>query len=433
VIGEEGMTAVCAPAQPGVRHWLVLAASVFVFSVLVHTVANQWWLNNNDGPDTYIESTHVALSLARGEGFRNPFLIQETGLTAHVAPAYPYLYAAVLRVFGTGVEGAWAVRLLTIGASALLWSLMPVFARVWGLPDRVGLISTAIGVMLPIPGSCFKWEAIFAALLLVCCACLAGVYLRHPDSTLAWPVAGLIWGVGFLLTPVLLSIWFGWLALTWFFAGRRAKWRIAFLILVPGAVITPWIVRNYEVFHSFILIRDNLGIELASSNADCVTAWAKRNARTGCLALTHPSINRELAQRFAQEGEIAFNKQQMKRGLTWIRENFARFSVLCAQRVRYFWFPPLDAEEGRFAVLNALIIGALTLLSLPGLVMLCSRNTVCGSFLVTGLMAYPAVYYFLQLDVRYRYPILWMTVIGVAWLISSLMERWAKLVGHANF
>ena len=394
---------------------------VFAFSTLIHVLANGW-LRDREGPDTYIEATHLALSLATGEGFQNPFALEETGPTAHVAPGYPFLYAGVLRVFGTGPIAAWAVRLLTIGANALMWSLMVVFARVWKLPDRVGLIAAGVGGALPIPGSCFKWESVLAGLVLVGCACFAARCLSNPRSSRPWIESGLLWGVGFLITPVFLSTWLGWLLLTVYFV-KKPRGPIAFLAILPLAVIAPWIARNDQVFHTFVLIRDNLGIELASSNSDCATAWAKRNARSGCLALTHPSVNPDLLHRLRQAGEISFNAEQMKRALAWIETNPARFAELSAQRLLWFWLPPADREEGTFAALNALLVGALTLLSLPGLWMLCRKHPRCGLFCASVLLLYPLVYYFLQLDLRYRYPILWITVLGVAWGISDLIER----------
>jgi hypothetical protein len=404
-----------------IRKWLLVAGCIFAFSATVHVLANGW-LRGEQHPDLLVESSRVALSLAHGDGFQNPLVLKESGPTAHVAPVYPYLYGAVLRAFGTGVQAAWVVRLLTIGANALLWSMMLIFVKVWGLQQRVGWISAITGGLLPIPGSCFKWESILAGLLLLGCACLTGICVLRPHATKLWIATGVVWGSSFLVMPVLVAVWLGWLLLIWWLVGGQAGWRLLLLAVVPVLMTAPWIVRNYKIFHTFVFVRDNLGLELASSNSDCAGPWIKQNARSGCLALTHPSVNLELARRFAAEGEIAFNANRMAMAITWIRQNRTRFLMLCAERARYFWFPPVDRAEGDFAAVNNLIVGALTLFSLPGLWLLWRENARCGAFVVSGLLLFPAIFYLLQLDVRYRYPILWATILGTAFLLSFLME-----------
>src|SRR5215472_12945730 len=48
------------------------------------------------------ENVRVARSLAVNGTFADPFATLKTGVTAHVAPVYPFLYSLFLRAFGTG-------------------------------------------------------------------------------------------------------------------------------------------------------------------------------------------------------------------------------------------------------------------------------------------------------------------------------------------
>ena len=52
------------------------------------------------------ESGNIAASLASGHGFSSPFRI-ETGPTAWMPPAYPWLLAGIFRVFGVRTYGSF--------------------------------------------------------------------------------------------------------------------------------------------------------------------------------------------------------------------------------------------------------------------------------------------------------------------------------------
>ncbi len=69
-------------------------------------------------------------------------------------------------------------------------------------------------------------------------------------------------------------------------------------------VMSPWLVRNYQVFGKFILVRDNLPLEMYEANNDqSAGLWTRSE---------HPGNNPEAMRRFQELGEIGFmdEKQQ---------------------------------------------------------------------------------------------------------------------------
>jgi hypothetical protein len=79
-----------------------------------------------------------------------------------------------------------------------------------------------------------------------------------------------------------------------------------------------------------------------------------------------------------------------------------------------FWFSePRDPAQHRW-----LIIGV-TLLSFAGLLLLALRRERIALFFGASWLVYPFIYYFVQHDVRYRDPILWLTLLPAGYVLSS--------------
>ncbi len=402
-----------------------LWVGLFIFSATAHIVAGKWW-NDVSPLDTAGEAGRVAFSLATTGTFANPWPILPTGPTAHVAPAYPFILSELILLFGTGHTGWWAIRILTIAVFTLQWALLPWVASVWGLSRRIGYIAAGIGVLMPIPGIFFKWEAIFVALALVLLAGLTGLVVSRPFSNLLWCLLAVGWGIALLFSPAVLLVGLAWSLIAVYLLRKTITVKkMAVLAFVPLLIITPWIARNYRAFHHIFLLRDNMGQTLAFSNNDCTTGWVKKDLSSGCLTRMNPYDTLEVAERVVREGEYQFNQDYLHDGTSWIGRNPGKFLSLTALRVRYFWFPPADSEEGWLASLNIWMICVLTALSVPGLYFIYARRRETAILLLSALLLYPAVYYLAQLDLRYRYPILWITVFSAAAALYEVASRWA--------
>jgi hypothetical protein len=192
-------------------------------------------------------------------------------------------------------------------------------------------------------------------------------------------------------------------------------------------MISPWIARNYLIFHRVILVRDNLGTELAVSNNECAEFGTLLNEVTHCFEKVHPNANREEATKVRALGEAQYNAARLREAVLWIDNNRSRFMELCRQRFVAFWMPHESADLRRDVLqrgfrLQPYSIYIMTWLSLAGLWML-ARRDIRGAVLCTIWLAFfPLIYYVVQYENRYRYPIMWITFLLGALPISRCIN-----------
>jgi hypothetical protein len=409
--------------QPPARHAfrasriLLLWIAIFAICALSNGLAGRW-LSTAEDADFGVESTRTAAAILQYGEFRDPFVPMATGPTAHVAPAYPLFYAAVIKTFGTGKAAWWAIRAITLAAYALSLALLPLLAIELGFSAAVGVVAAGLGCLTPLPGSAFKWEALFTGLLLVALAYYT-LRLRRTKSAGAAATLGLLCGIALLVSPVVVLVCTAWILLIW----RSLNFKSVLLLAgLPLLIISPWLVRNYRVFGAFIFIRDNLGTELAASNNDCAAAWSLDNVESGCFPLVHPNRNLELDQRIVEVGEYRFNAERRQAARSWIREHWGRFVALSAERFVLFWFPAA-AGGPRLALLGTVILSLITALSIPALALMLRTNPFAAWMLIACCVLYPPVYYLAQVELRFRYPILWVSSLAAADLIVRIWNR----------
>ena len=99
----------------------------------------------------------------------------------------------------------------------------------------------------------------------------------------------------------------------------------------------------------------------------------------------------------------------------WALAHPGRFWRLTAERFRNFWFPPL----GDHAFMTCAIWLA-TALSIPGIFLMLKHRLPVVVFVATVQLIYPLMYYVVVSDVRYRYPVLWLSLLPAGYFIASL-------------
>ncbi len=135
-------------------------------------------------------------------------------------------------------------------------------------PSTILSATTAAWIWVFFPGAIYfavewVWDTSLVALWLALLVA-ATLELRGSDRSAWWLGYGALWGVGAMINPSLLAV-LPFLAL-WAIWPLRGRLRDATkLSLVSGLVfmacIAPWTVRNYVVFHRFIPLRSNFGLE----------------------------------------------------------------------------------------------------------------------------------------------------------------------------
>ncbi len=352
------------------------------------------------------EASRIALALITGKGYSDPLLTGPTGPTAFIAPAYPFLYAAICWLFGTAAAGWAAIVAITALAWALQWVFVYRFAALWEHAGP-GLAAAVVGVLLPLPGRLFKWEAVFTGAALAISAWIVSRILKQKEGPWTAPAVGIAFAADVLLCPPAIVIWAPW---TWLVARKIGPARTAKIGAIALAVaalpIGLWTARNYAVFHHLFFIRDAAGVVMRASNNDCAGPVLAENIASGCFAANYPATNPAKMEEMRSRGEFEYGKSEMEVLKAWVRSHPARFLILSAERAVYFWFP---IEKTDFtARLYGLLLSAFTLLSLLSFLWIKSDGF---RITIAGLATFPVIYYIAPGEQRYRYPVLWMSVL----------------------
>ena len=314
------------------RKWFCAIAFILIFGVAI----SRYWVafDSTDSVPDNPESFRLARNLAEKGQFANPFVPLDTGPPAHVAPQHFLLFShCLIRVVRR--EGKLAYMQSNGLATILLClqlALFPIFSKVLGMGELNGVVAAVLWIVakvgLALPPNhqavvMFGWDSFYTALLIAIAACCFRRYLdlsANGKSSLAW-ILGCLAGVLSLLSTTAGFIFFGWLGwLAWKDRQTFFKKSHLVIVLLPIVIVAPWIVRNYLVFHRFIPVRDNFGLELAVSNNDCARFGIQRNFETGCFQKEHPNANLDEAKKVLEMGEPKYNDVRLREALRWIVE-----------------------------------------------------------------------------------------------------------------
>ena len=395
--------------------------------IFVGTLYRYWPLDFPLGPCRIgYESLEIACSLAHNASFSDPFMFLQTGPSAHVAPLFPMMVSVVIKWLGDGPPAMNALQWVGTFMLAFQLSLWPWITERLGMGFATGIIGATAWILVGFIVDPM-WEAPYVAfLILILVLCMHRI-LREQVSTLFVSLTGVLSGIILLLNPVSLLAYMALTIWITFFRRIRRIQKLA-LIIIPFVVISPWLVRNYQVFHHFIFIRDNLGIELSITNNSCATFSFKFNQWTSCY--NHPNESVTEARKVLASGEYEYNQAKLREALAWIRNNPGKFADLTKQRFLAFWFysPGGHYFSGRNIPGSILIIWAVMPLSIMGLWLLFHRDRIVAGICLVWLVLFPPIYYFLAFIPRYRYPILWASLMPASFFLSELAQGiWQRL------
>ncbi len=349
------------------------------------------------------EMGRIGASLASGHGFSSPF-DAPTGPTAWEPPLYPYLTAGVFLIFGI-YSKASAFVLLALNSFFSALTCIPIFLiarRIFS--EKVAVGSAWAWVLLPnVMYWCTKWvwETSLSTLLLAVLFWLA-LTMEDRDGWWPWIEFGALWGIAALNSTVLVAFLPAAGLWAWYAAKTRQKWGTLWGAVIASitflAVLTPWLVRNYETFGQFIFIRDNFGAELRLGNGP--------GANGTWMEYLHPAQNVEALREFAAIGELNYIAMRKRQALNYIRADYPRFAALCVKRFIYYWSaPPKETQPAWMSPLKNSLFLTSSVLMFLGLGR-ALRHRKPGAWLLFWLMLlYPAVYYIVFPSPRYRVPI----------------------------
>lgn len=355
------------------------------------------------------EISHLAAQLAENFNFANPYTCV-TGPTAHAPPAFPLILSLLYRLFEAGPVRETVICLVGSAVSSLIYALLPRFAVSLGFQRAAGVCAGLFGALVPqffwIEARGI-WDAPYVCLFLVLCTA-ATLELRPGASLRRIAGVGALWGIAFWVAPSLLPVLLVCsLILFWRYLPSPQAIAVVCALGVPAiAVVSPWIVRNYVQFHSVFWMRDNFGLELhTSNNPEARPIEADNREHTNSFQV-HPNGHPAACAKVQQVGELLYFKTQQRLAMEWIRSQPGAFVKLSLDRAYYFWFLPLPSLPKRLAsaVLTVLAFVALALM----------WRTAAARLLLLILFTYSALYYAIQVDPRFRYPLHPLILVAVS-------------------
>jgi 4-amino-4-deoxy-L-arabinose transferase-like glycosyltransferase len=382
------------------------------------------------------ESGNIAASLASGHGFSSPFRI-ETGPTAWMPPAYPWLLAGIFRVFGVRTYGSFlAAVALNILCSA--FTCVPIFfagKRIGGL--TVAALAAWLWAFFPntiLNTFESMWEASVAALLaaIILWATLA---IEKSERWRDWLGYGLLWGVALLTNVTLISLLpllLGWLAyrrreslLSSHDSGGLINAALAKPALALGVALlccAPWTIRNYRVFHRIVPLRSTLGLQLwIGNNENPQEAWKEE---------LHPIFNSAERARYVRMGEIEYMREKQREAIEFILAHPGRDIRQFASRFIATWSGGTPTPLQDFVRTPGLWFRGVLLFNFfvaigtaAGIVILWKQQSAYLFPIAAFPVVFPWAYYLTLVVPRYRLPIDPAVMLLAAVALTAISNR----------
>jgi hypothetical protein len=329
------------------RRWLI---AIIVISVLLR-IAAAIYLGNTvtDMPGTFDQISYHALAqrviTGHGFSFGQPWwpATAANAPTAHWSFLYTLYLAAVYGLFGVVPLAARIIQAVIAGI------LMPLLLfrlgnRTFG--PRIGLVAagiSAIYIYFFYYAASLMTETFFILGILWSFDIAIGIRYTQTPKTRQWILLGLAMLVATLTRQTFLPI-IGLIGLWLWYAAKGMRLKIikgfslAIVIVILG--IVPWTIRNYRVFHQFVLLNTNAGYVLYWANHPVFGTNFTNELPQG---VTWGSL---IPQELIGMDEASLEKALMRRAIQTIIDDPERYLFLSLSRIKEqfkFW-PTLDGQ-----------------------------------------------------------------------------------------
>nr|WP_255722227.1 glycosyltransferase family 39 protein [Ectothiorhodospira lacustris] len=250
----------------------------------------------------------LAEKLSRGEEYGG------TGWRAFWPPGYPFLLSPIVAIFGSSKE-------VIVGTNLAIYTGTIIGVYFLGRTiggEACGRIATAIICIWPTHIALTGVPEKEMPLILILVIVFLLLYRRPKNYKIALP-AGMILGFGALVQPSVILLTTA-VIVSDFLIRSPAKiilMRLALILLGMALIISPWSIRNYQVFDQFVLI---------STNGGGVFYKANHPEATGGF------IRTQWTDQLDQYPELEANALGFKLGMEWIRENPMDFLRLAIEK-----------------------------------------------------------------------------------------------------
>jgi hypothetical protein len=410
----------------------------FVVRVLFITVAHKYRMR------TYMdhfqfgwEMGRISRALVTGYGFADPFN-GHSGPTAWNPPLYPLILAGVFKIFGIyTLKSGWVI--LTINSVFSAATAPAVYEIAWrccGRETRGLKIALWSGWLWALfPGAMqyavhWVWEMSLSTALFSWMVVLALRVRSVGDddatgsgqTTRQWLAWGVLWGLIGLSNSALLAflpfcgVWMVWPDVSRH-AGRALR-NVVLSGVCCAAIISPWIIRNWYVFHAFIPMRANFGAEFYRSVLPSSDGFPW--GATLSLAEREPEF-----ERYKKMGEYAFSKEQQAKAMAIIHSNPRVFYAHAVLRVYFFWFGVPHPIEG--GLIKGTVVEAtrettyafISVAALLGLALALRRRMPAAWLFFWAFVSLPMLFYFVTVQARFRHPLEPIMTVVIVYLFQS--------------
>jgi 4-amino-4-deoxy-L-arabinose transferase-like glycosyltransferase len=339
--------------------------------------------------------------------------------TAYRPPGYPTLLAA-LQVVGIGVRGA---RLANVVMLALTVAGVWVLARRVGGP-RAAALAVCVSAIYPLfiytAGTLYSQTmagVFFIWALVALVACLDAQTGRRRILLAAG--GGVLFSIGFLTVPTFGASFVGVLIWMVFVRHRSAVALVVVTVIAAAVLPAAWTLRNAIIFHAFVPVSTNNGVNLLEGNSE--------NTNPTAGNLTDLSRYAAVARQYTDEVERS--DYYARAALSWISAHKFRAAVLYLEKTVNYFNPRNDlvtsSQESRVNdVLSFVSYVPLLLLFFGRLARFRVHPIGSVEALLIGLYIgnafVMAIYY---TKVRYRVPLDPLLILVTASFVVSLVSR----------
>ena len=373
-----------------------------------------------DDPKVY---DNIARGLIQGEGYH------EEGKRAFRPPGYPYFLAALYTLFGAHPLPVELVQtVLAVITCLLIYLLGKRLAN-----ERTGLIAAGLFAAYPqfirYAGNLYV-ETLFIFLFLVVLVLLFDIVQKpsYPKSMIAGFCLGLSALVRevslFILLPILL-----WAILMMRGSSEKRQWgkMLSLFLVFFVLAISPWTLRNYLLFHSFIPISTSGGFNFYLGNNPQATGGYNSESDAEIKWL-YPITDETPEELLALEIEAA--KTGYKKGIDFILQNPGQFFQLALKKFVLLWRPPTynfdfrdNFNETIFRIFWLINYLALLILALFG--MWISIKNFWREWILFHLILFSVtgLHVIVFSDTRYRLPLMPLLIVFVGLTIDTIWLR----------
>ncbi|MBV9182871.1 MAG: glycosyltransferase family 39 protein [Acidobacteria bacterium] len=410
------------PSQGGtlpIRSVVFVMGTAFLLRLAVITIGHTYRITpRRDHFQFGWEMGRLARSIAKGWGFSSPTDL-DSGPSAWTGPVYPYILAGIFKVCGIySKASAWVILAFnSLFASLTCGTLFQIARHLFGPTVAAATAWTwALFPYLIYWPVRVVWEVSFTTFLLSLALWLAIVLAERNSGSLPWVGFGLLWGLIALTNTAVLILFpcmLAW-AVGQLPARSQRSTAVAASALTLVLAITPWTLRNYQVFGRLILIRDNLALELYEANNESSSGFWTRSE--------HPGNDPDSMQRFQKLGEIAFMDEKREELVHFVEQHPDKVLFYTGKRFYYFWAAPPQASmvggfELRVARHTQFLLASI--FAAAGLILLFIRRHPYRWLLAPFLLVYPVPYYLVNPFPRYKHPIEPVMLMLIVYLLSE--------------